>query len=111
MTVPMPLTTHQPKASALMEDRWASSAITAATCRDATALADSLRLLLIELQNHGYSPEEASEHPATALLVAQLAELSGLHFHYPSQRLWQCQQLRIPQSPPAPDAFCHGPTA
>jgi len=100
---------HQPKASASMEDRWASSAIASATCRDATTLVDSLRLLLVELQEHGYSAGEASEHPATALLVAQLAELSGLHFHYPSQRLWQCQQLRIPISPApsVPDALCH----
>lgn len=102
----MVLSRHRPKASPALEDQWASKALSAASCRDASATTSFLADLLKQLQASGYASDEAIEHPAAALLVAQLAELAGLHFHYPSHRLWQCQQLRAPSPLPA-DALCH----
>lgn len=78
------------KASPELEAEWAQLGLAANTNRDPIELARELTDLLIQMAHQRIDPREAIEHPAAVMLVAQLAELAAINFHYPSDRLWQC---------------------
>ena len=87
--VPQPLTSTQ--INMLVTDALASG-----TSQNPFELASLVAMHLCEGRTSGSSYLDIVSHPAMQVLVAQLAELSGLHFHYPMNALQFCRDHSLP---------------
>lgn len=86
---PMPLTKTQ--LNQLVTDALASG-----TTQNPFELASLVAMHLCEARTNGSSYLDVISHPAMQVLVAQLAELSGLHYHYPMAALQFCRDQSLP---------------
>lgn len=80
------------------ENQLITDALTSGTTRNPFELASLVAMHLCEARGTGTAYLDAISHPGMQVLVAQLAELSGLHFHYPGAALQFCRDRSLPSS-------------
>ncbi len=72
---------------------WAARALALSGSHEPERIAKALLETLEEMATAAIQPGERMGHPSIALLSAQLAELAGLHFHWPTSQQERCKQL------------------
>ena len=85
--MPSPVPTLQQSAT------WSSKALALTNSQNPQDVTTGLLEILREMHEQGVDPLDRREHPAIQVAVAQLAELAGLSFHWPSDAAINAQRL------------------
>lgn len=76
---------------------WASLALAIASCAadgQSEAVLHALLRTMREMTQAGMEPDVIHSHPVFTLMVAHLAELAGLQFHWPIAAEERCHRLK-----------------